>query len=287
VIQAFPQPSAPDHIGQLYQLFILIGQLLLLVSFLTNVITYRAYRGGHPLANLFFIMSSSLLLASLLVVIFTHGFGVFLTQGAVFLLFSVVLIWAVGWSAIKFNLFLLSFFFSPLLMLLLYFSLDVNRLLPQVGVTIDQLMIVHLTIIILSFAFLGLSFSLALAYLVVDAVIRRKISLSLTTNLPSLETIDMLTYITVAVGFGLFTVGIFFGTLLNVWRYHAFWTWSFKESFALITWLVYAAYLHTRLIVGWQGRRVRFLLIAGFALVLFTFLAVMHFKPGGFPTNGI
>ncbi|MDI6827284.1 MAG: cytochrome c biogenesis protein CcsA, partial [Armatimonadota bacterium] len=62
-----------------------------------------------------------------------------------------------------------------------------------------------------------------------------------------------------------------------VWAQFAFgrpWSWDPKEVWALITWLVYAAYLHTRLSMGWKGRKSVILTIVGFAVVLFTLFGV-------------
>jgi len=90
-----------------------------------------------------------------------------------------------------------------------------------------------------------------------------------------LERLDDLAYRAVAVGFPFFTVGgLFFGA---VWAKHAwgrYWGWDPKETFMLVTWLVYVLYLHVRLRRGWRGRRTAWIAVLGFFLALFTFAGV-------------
>ena len=69
------------------------------------------------------------------------------------------------------------------------------------------------------------------------------------------EQLDNLSYRTITVGFLMLTVGIVSGAVWANEAWGSYWSWDPKETWALICWLVYAAYLHTRLSRGWQGRR--------------------------------
>jgi ABC-type transport system involved in cytochrome c biogenesis permease subunit len=60
----------------------------------------------------------------------------------------------------------------------------------------------------------------------------------------------------------------------------AYWSWDPKETWAAITWLVYAGYLHMRITRGWRGRRAAYFAILGFAVVMFTFFGVTYLLPG-------
>jgi ABC-type transport system involved in cytochrome c biogenesis permease subunit len=60
----------------------------------------------------------------------------------------------------------------------------------------------------------------------------------------------------------------------------SYWSWDPKETWALITWLAYAGYLHMRIARGWRGRRAAYFAIIGFAVVLFTFFGVTYLLPG-------
>ena len=68
------------------------------------------------------------------------------------------------------------------------------------------------------------------------------------------------------------TIGLITGAVYAQLTLGSFWRWDPKEVWALITWLLYAALLHTRLVQGWRGRRGAWLALAAFAVLVFTFL---------------
>ncbi|NKB75226.1 MAG: c-type cytochrome biogenesis protein CcsB, partial [Synechococcus sp. s2_metabat2_7] len=81
------------------------------------------------------------------------------------------------------------------------------------------------------------------------------------------ERLDSLSYRTITVGFLLLTVGIISGAVWANEAWGSYWSWDPKETWALICWLVYAAYLHTRLSRGWQGRRPALVASAGLVVI--------------------
>ncbi len=97
--------------------------------------------------------------------------------------------------------------------------------------------------------------------------------------LPGRKIVDELTYQSVVIGFIFLTLGIITG---SVWAYSAwgsYWSWDPKETWSLITWLIYAAMLHSRFVRGWRGKRMAIMSIIGFASVLFTYFGV-NYLPG-------
>jgi cytochrome c-type biogenesis protein CcsB len=98
--------------------------------------------------------------------------------------------------------------------------------------------------------------------------------------LPSSDTLDLLTYKTIGIGFPLLTLMIASGAYWANQTWGSYWSWDPKETWALITWLVYAGYLHMRIARGWRGRRAAYFAILGFAVVLFTFFGVTYLLPG-------
>ena len=86
--------------------------------------------------------------------------------------------------------------------------------------------------------------------------------------------LDYLSYRMIAFGFLMLTVTILTGAIWAEQAWGAFWTWDPKETWALITWLIYAAYLHLRLQKKWQGRRMAIYSLVGIVCVLFTFIGV-------------
>jgi len=94
--------------------------------------------------------------------------------------------------------------------------------------------------------------------------------------IPQLEILDDLSYQMVVIGFLLLTLGIITG---SVWAHSAwgsYWTWDPKETWSLVTWLVYAAMLHARFMKGWKGKRLAFFSVIGFLCVLFTYFGVNY-----------
>ena len=91
----------------------------------------------------------------------------------------------------------------------------------------------------------------------------------------TLDMLDDITYRSIAVGFPIFTLGgLIFGAIWADQAWGVYWSWDPKETWSLITWFIYAFYLHGRLIRGWRGRRVAIVAVVGFMAVIFTYLGV-------------
>lgn len=88
------------------------------------------------------------------------------------------------------------------------------------------------------------------------------------------ETLDNISYRIIGLGFPLLTIGIIAGAVWANEAWGSYWSWDPKETWALITWLVFAAYLHARITRGWQGRRPAILAASGFLVVWVCYLGV-------------
>ncbi len=87
--------------------------------------------------------------------------------------------------------------------------------------------------------------------------------------------LDDITYKSIAVGFPLFTIGgVIMGAIWANSAWGTYWSWDPKETWSLITWFVYAIYLHARLVAGWRGDRAAVIAVVGFIAVIFTYLGV-------------
>jgi cytochrome c-type biogenesis protein CcsB len=98
--------------------------------------------------------------------------------------------------------------------------------------------------------------------------------------LPSTDILDRVTYKTICIAFPLLTLMIAVGAYWANQTWGSYWSWDPKETWAAITWLVYAGYLHMRITRGWRGRRAAYFAILGFAVVIFTFFGVTYLLPG-------
>jgi cytochrome c-type biogenesis protein CcsB len=97
---------------------------------------------------------------------------------------------------------------------------------------------------------------------------------------PPADKLDVLTYKTIGLAFPLLTAMIAAGAYWANRAWGAYWSWDPKETWAAITWLVYAGYLHMRITRGWRGRRAAYFAVLGFAVVMFTFFGVTYLLPG-------
>jgi cytochrome c-type biogenesis protein CcsB len=88
------------------------------------------------------------------------------------------------------------------------------------------------------------------------------------------DTLDNISYRIIGLGFPLLTIGIIAGAVWANEAWGSYWSWDPKETWALITWLVFAAYLHARITRGWQGRKPAILAASGFVVVWICYLGV-------------
>src|SRR5262249_28725695 len=98
--------------------------------------------------------------------------------------------------------------------------------------------------------------------------------------LPDQDRLDMLIYRVVTIGFPLLAGQLITGAMWAGESWGRYWGWDPKETWALITWLIYAAYLHTRITRGWSGRKTVYFTLVGFASVMFTYLGVTYLLSG-------
>jgi cytochrome c-type biogenesis protein CcsB len=104
-------------------------------------------------------------------------------------------------------------------------------------------------------------------------------------RLSLLESIDNLSYRTISFGFPLLTIGIIAGAVWANEAWGSYWSWDPKETWALITWLVFASYLHARITKSWQGKKPAIIASFGFIVVWICYLGV-NFLGKGLHTYG-
>ena len=185
---------------------------------------------------------------------------------------------------LRFHLSVMGAFAAPSAFLLMIASV----LSPDIVVQIDPVLKSWLFPVHIIFAFLGnaafaLSFGAGVMYLLQNRMLKSKRFTGIYQLLPSLDTLDKVNYTCLSVGFPLMTLGIISGAFWANTVWGSYWSWDPKETWALLTWLLYAALLHGRLSVGWRGRRAAIFSIIAFIFLLFTFLGV-NLLLGGYHT---
>jgi cytochrome c-type biogenesis protein CcsB len=176
---------------------------------------------------------------------------------------------------LRFRLSVMGAFAAPVAFLLMVGS----ALSPDVVVQLNPVLRSWLFPVHITFAFLGnaafaLSFGAGVMYLVQNRMLKSKRFTGLYQLLPSLDVLDKVNYTCLSFGFPLMTLGIISGAFWANIAWGTYWSWDPKETWALITWFLYAALLHGRLSVGWQGRKAALLSVIAFLFLLFTFLGV-------------
>ena len=137
----------------------------------------------------------------------------------------------------------------------------------------------HVPLLLVSYLLFAAAFVVGLAYVWEERQIKSKHPAQLAFRLPSLVDLDALVSKLIMIGFPLLTAGIFLGAIWAKQAWGRFWGWDPKETWALITWLIYDIYLFVHFGAGWRGRKTTYLSLAGFVFVLFTYVGVNYMSP--------
>jgi cytochrome c-type biogenesis protein CcsB len=159
------------------------------------------------------------------------------------------------------------------------FSTGVNsKIQPLLPALKSNWLIAHVVTCFIGYAAFAISFGISILYIVRQS--RQETSGGALSLLPDLRQLDEFNYQMVLFGFLWLSLGIITGSVWADLAWGAYWSWDPKETWSLITWLIYAALLHARTVKGWRGSRVAWLSIIGFGCVLFTYFGV-NFLLGG------
>jgi cytochrome c-type biogenesis protein CcsB len=134
----------------------------------------------------------------------------------------------------------------------------------------------HALLAFVSYATFTIAFGVSVVYLIQRHFLKAKHFGGLFQKLPPLDTLDEISYRCLAIGFPLLTIAIISGAIWSEKALGSYWNWDPKQTWSLITWLIYAALLHGRLTIGWRGKRAAVLSIIGFAVLLITFFGMKH-----------
>ncbi|MDJ0782340.1 MAG: c-type cytochrome biogenesis protein CcsB [Desulfosarcinaceae bacterium] len=152
-----------------------------------------------------------------------------------------------------------------------------DRIQPLVPVLKSNWLIAHVMACFIGYAAFAIAFGVSIMYFFRGSGGAQPDSLL--QRLPSDKILDELTHQLVMFGFLWLTAGIITGAVWANSAWGRYWGWDPKETWSLITWLIYAALLHFRLMRGWRGKRIAMLSVVGFMAVLFTYFGV-NLLPG-------
>lgn len=171
----------------------------------------------------------------------------------------------------RYRLRTLSLMVLPLPVIMLLYAATVGAEARPLMPALDNhlLLTLHVVTAVLGYGAAAVSFGAAVFYLIRPRLRMR--------GLPSEELLDEIGYKAVVITFPLLTVMIILGAVWADIAWGRYWSWDPKETAALVTWLIYGAYLHARVARGWRGTRSAWLLILGFAAILFTYYGNLFF----------
>ncbi len=182
---------------------------------------------------------------------------------------------------LKYKESIIGVFASPLVFLAIaYASFDPNissKISPLIPALKSNWLIAHVITCFLGYAGFAVAFGFSIIYFVKP---RQAESNSIFARLPSLDLIDELTYQMVVFGFLFLTIGIITGSVWANSAWGKYWTWDPKETWSLITWFVYAIFMHLRMMRGWHGKHLAWVSIIGFLCVMFTYFGVNFLLSG-------
>jgi ABC-type transport system involved in cytochrome c biogenesis permease subunit len=133
----------------------------------------------------------------------------------------------------------------------------------------NMLLTVHVATAIVAYGSFTIAFAAALLYLIQPAGGR--------WGLPKPEVLDEISYRAIVIGFPFLTLTVVLGAVWANVAWGTYWSWDPKETASLVTWLLYGAYLHARVVRGWRGNKAAILLLAGFGATLFTYFGNLFF----------
>lgn len=193
--------------------------------------------------------------------------------------FAVSFVWAILVATLffrwRYRVRMLSLIVYPIVIALLLYALNldttINGLVPALQNSFY--LTLHVSFAILAYGTACVSFGAAVLYLVRDKVAPKL------RRMPSKDLLDEIGYKAAALTFPLLTIMILLGAIWADTAWGRYWGWDPKETAAFVTWLIYGAYLHARVVRDWRGTKAAWLLVFGFASVLFAYFG-NHFFGG-------
>jgi cytochrome c-type biogenesis protein CcsB len=156
-------------------------------------------------------------------------------------------------------------------LVLAYASTFETKIQPLMPALRSNWLTVHVFTCFLGYGGVTIAFLSSLGYLIAARGNNRS---------EALQVLEAATDKTISFGFLFLTVGVISGAVWANSAWGTYWSWDPKETWSLITWLIYAVYLHCRFMRGWRGKRAAVVSIIGFASVVFTYVGVNYLLSG-------
>jgi cytochrome c-type biogenesis protein CcsB len=195
-------------------------------------------------------------------------------ESLIFFSWTIVFIYLI--LEFKYNQKVIAVFVTPLAFLAIALTSIIpgidSKITPLVPALQSNWLTIHVTTCFFGYAAFSVSFGISLLYLIKEK--------KNANWLPSASLLDEINYKSIVIGFPMLTLGIVTGAAWANYAWGSYWSWDPKETWSLITWFIYAAFLHARFSRDWRGRKTAILSIVGFLAVLFTYFGVNYLISG-------
>lgn len=161
-----------------------------------------------------------------------------------------------------------------------HFEKDASVIKPLVPALQSYWMKIHVPANFVGYGAFALAAMVGTAYLITDSALKKNPNGLIAQRLPSLDMMDDVMHKSIALGFAFFTIATVLGAMWAAEAWGGYWSWDPKETWALIVWLNYAAWLHMRLMKGLRGTPLAWWAVIGLFVTLFAFLGVNMFLSG-------
>ena len=166
----------------------------------------------------------------------------------------------------------------PVIIGIMAYAADQSREIhPLMPVLQSGWLVFHVSTAILAYGAFGVSFVLGVFFLLRG---KMKKDSFLDQHIPAEERLDVIEYRSVSLGFLFLTLTIILGAFWAKKSWGSYWSWDPKETWSLVTWIIYAIYLHLRINRKWKGKAAAVFAVIGFICVIFTYIGVNSFLPG-------
>ena len=190
--------------------------------------------------------------------------------------FATSFAWGIAFSFIAFEwrykLKMLGIFAIPMLLLVAFYAAMQSReILPLMPALQSRWIVLHVSTAIFSYGGFAIACAVSIMYVIRDKL---KEDSFINKHLPNLRVLDIISYRAIALGFIMLSIVIISGAIWAEKAWGRYWQWDPKETWSFITWVIYAIYLHVRLVKGWRDKKAAWFSIIGFASIIFTYIGV-------------
>ena len=208
-----------------------------------------------------------------LLLLFKGGAQTLFTPKGAFLIFALTLVSVFLYFSTKHRLSLSGAFLMPWATLFSVLA-SVSSGVPKVELPVGIVGVIHIVSAFLGYSAFMFSALLSVIYLIFERHLKKKKFSVFFFKLPSLTKLESVIYHSITVGFVFITFSMFVGAVWSEELFGTYWSWHPKQVATLISWFTYAGIIHLYLYGNWKGKRICYLSILGFSIILLNFLGV-------------